>query len=425
MKYIKCNQKYKDLSKNNQYILLQYNMIYSFLKNENKTSKYIWFKFLIILFFIIINFYLIFIYASYNNYFLKDTNINPNLKEKFLKELYFIQSCLNDRKIKSFEKYDKPKITMVIPFYNAEKYLTRLLISIQNQELKELEIIFVEDCSTDKGLKLLEKYSKIDKRIRIIKNKENKGCFYSYAIGILEAKANHTMILDDDDMLLSNLKELYEISYKNNKDINDFGFIQGGLKNFDEIIRKDQILYQPKIGEMIFTHNYIGCTFIVNKIYKTEIVKNAIRTLKKEYFDSNIIIHCDTFLFIHIFYFVKSYQSYSNLFGYFHIFNEDTASGNISNKYNKLFQDTLYLVKYVSEMKYTSKYIYNRHIRFAIDILKWPIELCGERKLKVDWNNFNKVMNKILNNKNLNKKNINELYSLIKNIKRKNLNQLI
>ena len=82
------------------------------------------------------------------------------------------------------------------------------------QELKEIEIIFVEDCSTDNGLELLEKYSKIDKRIKIIKNKRNEGCFYSYARGIIEAKANHTMFLDDDDMLLSHLKELPYSKFK-------------------------------------------------------------------------------------------------------------------------------------------------------------------------------------------------------------------
>ena len=47
-------------------------------------------------------------------------------------------------------------------------------------------------------------------------------------------------------------------------------------------MRKDEILYQPNIGEMIFTNNYIGCTFIVNKIFKTDIIKNAIKELKKE-----------------------------------------------------------------------------------------------------------------------------------------------
>ena len=107
------------------------------------------------------------------------------------------------------------------------------------------------------------------------------------------------------------------------------------------------------------------------------------------------------------------------------VFNENTASGNMSNKYNKLFQDTLYLVDYISEMNYSSNNIYNRHINFAIDILNWPIELCGERRLDVNWKNLNKIMNKILNNKTLNKNKTFEIHSIIKKIKKKNINPFI
>ena len=381
-------------------------------------NKNIRHKSLFILYLTILNCFFNLIISNSKKYY----NQKKVLKKKFKKDINFIKSCLNDKKIKSFERFDKPKISLIIPFYNGEKYLTRLLRSIQMQELKEIEIIFVEDCSTDNGLELLEKYSKIDKRIKIIKNKRNEGCFYSYARGIIEAKANHTMFLDDDDMLLSHLKELYEISYNNNKDINDFGFIQGRLIDFDQLMRKDEILYQPNIGEMIFTNNYIGCTFIVNKIFKTDLIKNAIKLLKKEYFDSHIILHCDTFLFIHFFYFAKSYQSFSNLFGYYHIFNNATASGNINDKYNQLFKDTLLLVDYISEMKFSSKIIYNGHIKFAIDLLNWPIKICGEKRLEIDWKNINKVLKKILTNRNLNRNNTLKINSLIQSLKEKDIN---
>ena len=397
--------------------------IYIILKYEKKIC--ILLKYLLLFFSTILNLYLLFIFRASKNNILNYENIDSIIKEKFKKEIDFAQSCFNESKIELYEKYDKPKISLVIPFYNAEKYLTRLLRSIQNQELKEIEIIFVEDCSTDNGLRLLEKYGKKDKRIKIIRNKKNKGCLYSYSRGILEAKANHTMFLDDDDILLSNLKQLYEISYNNNIDINDFGFVQGDLNHFDQVVRSDQILYQPNIGEIMFAGKYIGPTIIVDKIYKTEILKNAIKAMKKEYFDAHIIIHCDTILFIHFFYFAKTYQSFSNLFGFFHIFNGDTASSDMSNKYNRVFRDTLYLVDYVSEMNYSSNDIYNGHIKFSIDILNWPLELCGERRLDVDWKHLNKTMNKILNNKILNENNTFGIHSLIKKIKLKNNNPFI
>ena len=73
------------------------------------------------------------------------------------------------------------------------------------------------------------------------------------------------MIIDADDMLLSNLKELYEISEKNNKDINDFSYLRGTFNNFNEIRMRNREYYQPNIGEIIFTNNYVGYTFITKK----------------------------------------------------------------------------------------------------------------------------------------------------------------
>ena len=68
----------------------------------------------------------------------------------------------------------------------------------------------------------------------LIKNEENKGYLFSYVRGILETKSKFTMIIDNDDMLLPNLKELYELSEQNDKDINDFSYIHGKLNNLFE-----------------------------------------------------------------------------------------------------------------------------------------------------------------------------------------------
>ena len=227
------------------------------------------------------------------------------------------------------------------------------------------------------------------------------------------------MIIDADDMLLSNLKELYEISEKNNKDINDFSYLRGTFNNFNEIRVRNREYYQPDIGEMIFAHNYIGSTFIAKKIMKSKIIKDAVRTIKDEYLNSHIVIHCDTFLFICIFYYVQSYKSYNNLFSQFHIKTGSSASHKMINKYNELFRVTVYLAKYVSELKYDSELIYNQHVKFSIGIFNWPLSLCGNRKLIVDWNKLNEFTNGILNNKDLNEKNKNKLYKILGIIKNK------
>ena len=81
-------------------------------------------------------------------------------------------------KNKSFNKVEIPKISIISPVYNRGKYILRFLRSIQNQGFEDIEIIFIDDYSTDNSVKLIEKYQKEDKRIVLLKNKRNKGTLF-------------------------------------------------------------------------------------------------------------------------------------------------------------------------------------------------------------------------------------------------------
>ena len=384
----------------------------------------------------IINYLLILFFIVFLNLYFNRTTIN--IYTKFKNEIDFIRSCINSTTIEKYERCSDPKLSIVIPVYNSIKYLNRLLRSIQLQKLKsspnynkihlsnniylrikvkEIEIIFIEDCSTDKGFQLLKEYSKIDQRIVLIKNEENKGCLYSYVKGILETKAKFTMIIDNDDMLLPNLKELYEISEQNNKDINDFSYLHGKLNDLYENRMGSKELYQPNIKEIFFKKNYHGCTYINNKIMKSQIIKEAVKTLNYEYLNSNISLHCDTIIFICLFNYAKSYKSYNDLFIQFHINNANSASSDISNKNSELLRVTIYLVQYISELKCSSNYIYNRHIQFGLDILNWQIVANLKLEFKVD--KLLEVLNNILKNENLNNRNKSRIYTIISLIKQK------
>ena len=373
------------------------------IKNKKKTINY-----LFILFFIV-----------FLNLYFKRTTIN--IYTKFKNEIDFIRSCINSTTIEKYERCSDPKLSIVIPVYNSIKYLNRLLRSIQLQKLKEIEIIFIEDCSTDKGFQLLKKYSKIDQRIVLIKNEENKGCLYSYVKGILETKAKFTMIIDNDDMLLPNLKELYEISEQNNKDINDFSYLHGKLNDLYENRMGSKELYQPNIKEIFFKKNYHGCTYINNKIMKSQIIKEAVKTLNYEYLNSNISLHCDTIIFICLFNYVQSYKSYNDFFIQIHINNANSSSSGISHKYNELLRVTTYLVQYISELKCSSSYIYNKHIKFGLEILNWHIDKIN-LGFKID--KLLEVLNNILKNENLNNKNKSRIYEIISLIKRQTKNKI-
>jgi glycosyltransferase involved in cell wall biosynthesis len=367
----------------------------------------------------IINYLLILFFIVCLNLCFNRTTIN--IYSKYKNEIDFIRSCINNTTIEKYERCSDPKLSIVIPVYNSIKYLNRLLRSIQLQKLKEIEIIFIEDCSTDKGFQLLKEYSKIDQRIVLIKNEENKGCLYSYVKGILETKGKFTMIIDNDDMLLPNLKELYEISEQNNKDINDFSYIHGKLNDLYENRMGSKELYQPNIKEIFFKKNYHGCTYINNKIMKSQIIKEAVKTLNYEYLNSNISLHCDTIIFICLFNYVQSYKSYNNFFIQIHINNANSSTSDISNKYNELIRVTTYLVQYISELKCSSSYIYNKHIKFGLEILNWHIDKIN-LGFKID--KLLEVLNNILKNENLNNKNKSRIYEIISLIKRQTQNKI-
>ena len=84
-----------------------------------------------------------------------------------------------------------PKVSIFIPIYNKQKYLKRSINSIQKQTLKDIEIIAVNDCSTDNSLDILREIAKKDSRIKIINQKKNYGLLYSQGNGILNSKGEY------------------------------------------------------------------------------------------------------------------------------------------------------------------------------------------------------------------------------------------
>ena len=98
----------------------------------------------------------------------------------------------------------EPKISFIIPILNKEKYLESLILSIQHQLIEEFEIIFIDDCSNDESVKIINKFLEIDKRIKLIKNKLNKGTLYSRCYGALQSNGEYINFVDPDDFVLKN-----------------------------------------------------------------------------------------------------------------------------------------------------------------------------------------------------------------------------
>ena len=113
------------------------------------------------------------------------------------------------------------KISIIIPIYNSEKYLRKCLNSICNQTLSDIEIICIDDCSTDNSLNILKEFTKQDSRIKLIEFKENKGPAIARNIGITEATGEYIGFIDSDDYPETELfyEQLYNIAKEKDADI--------------------------------------------------------------------------------------------------------------------------------------------------------------------------------------------------------------
>lgn len=109
---------------------------------------------------------------------------------------------------------ERVDISVVMPVYNAEDYLRDALKSVLSQELLSLEVVAVNDGSTDSSLAILEEFSKQDNRLRVIST-PNRGYGCAMNLGMTEAKGKYMAILEPDDRLHDGaLKRLFELAEK-------------------------------------------------------------------------------------------------------------------------------------------------------------------------------------------------------------------
>lgn len=166
-----------------------------------------------------------------------------------------------------------PKVSIIVPVYNVEKYLRKCLDSLINQTLKDIEIICVNDGSKDNSPKILEEYAKIDNRIVVI-NQENSGQSVARNKGIGIAKGEYIGFVDSDDWLdLDFFEKLYSSAIKNNADI-----ALGGIIRVTGIKKKKSLKFEKEITTDNTNLKFELCdipekSYVWNKIYKTEKVK--------------------------------------------------------------------------------------------------------------------------------------------------------
>lgn len=189
----------------------------------------------------------------------------------------------NYKKIKEFseevkdEMMSRPKVSIILPVYNVAPYLRQSLDSVIAQTLKDIEIICVDDGSTDESGKILDEYKEKDKRIKVI-HKKNAGTGAARNDGLKVATGECIGFVDPDDWILPNMYErLYNILQDKNLDIVMFtpdvfndqtqkheGFLYFQDSNFPKIL-DDKIFNKDDISPF----SYPMCVW--NKLYRKKL----------------------------------------------------------------------------------------------------------------------------------------------------------
>lgn len=171
------------------------------------------------------------------------------------------------------------KISIMVPVYNTDKYLDKCLSSIINQSLNEIEIICVNDGSTDNSLEILEKFQRKDRRI-IIVNKKNGGLTSARNAALKIARGEYCLNIDSDDWIKEGyLESVYTKAKKENLDVIITDIVYCYEKNGrytysiekDLLITDDKILSGKEYIKNFFENNFLGYTW--NKMIKTELYK--------------------------------------------------------------------------------------------------------------------------------------------------------
>ena len=339
----------------------------------------------------------------------------------------YLNICKNFKIIKKYKIMSNPKISIISPIYNRERFIYRFLTSIQFQDFTDIEIILVDDCSIDSSVKIIEDYKKKDKRIILIKNKNNKGTFIARNIGVLYAKGKYIILPDPDDILLKGIISFcYNNAEKFNYEIIRFTIYNWNKKlAYEKYVQKlgNKPVYDPLLSTNLF-YGYGELEIIDyninNKFIKTITFIKALNCLNNFYFNMQMIIFEDLLMNYIILVNAKSFY-FSKRIGYYYLRNEMSIKKN-ENKMSKIiiikhiFIILKILFKYSKNTKY-AKDMFNLHFtklnrRFIIG------NKLANLSSKEDLNFYYYTINLFLNCKfitNENKYYLNKLKKIIKN----------
>lgn len=259
-----------------------------------------------------------------------------------------------------------PRISIIMPIYNAAPYLAQAIDSVLNQSYKDIELILVNDGSTDGSDDIIKKYAQSDSRVIDI-HKRNAGVFRAREDGLAIAHSEYVMFMDSDDWYEDGLfQKIIDIIDKNQTvNIIEFKFYQtinGIQKPADYLTRSvSNAFYNIK------NEDIMAMTGVVNKCYRLEFIKKyQLKGVPDSSSSAEIPFHIVSFLLAKEIYFLDFY-------GYNWRFVENSISHN-KHKTERFLSNIWKVLDFLeSEMKRLNVYDRDQYHAYCTTILGWFI----------------------------------------------------
>ena len=279
------------------------------------------------------------------------------------------------------------KISIIIPVYNSSKYLSKCLDSVINQTYSNLEIICINDGSTDKSLTILKKYRKKDERIKIV-NQKNCGVSIARNKALEMAVGEYIMFVDSDDFIDNDMIEkLYNLTDNKRIDIVRCGYIKEykdkSTKHSIVSIKGEIIDDKGKIYEMFINNYYLNspCCQLIRKRCIKNYFNEDIKIGEDYLFNLDLYTNACKFIFI-----PECYYHYN--------YNDNSATTTISvDKIIKSCDDAIFVYSYLYsylklwniDSKKNRKLISYRIIKeFNIKLIKiFLIDIYPKKKMEI------------------------------------------
>ncbi len=213
------------------------------------------------------------------------------------------------------------KLSIVIPIYNVGKYVRKTIDSVTNQTYDNLEIVCVNDGSTDDCPQMLSAYAAQDKRIKVV-NQQNQGTYIARQVGVEAAEGDYIVFLDGDDELKPDAcAQIVSMVNETDADIVQFGMTILADKHDDEFLRWITRFLNPKKGVFEGSENMIRKCYVeeklpwnvIGKAIRSSVAKQAFRDMDQVRF-SGLDDYVSTF-YIYL-YANKLYSSERKLYNY-------------------------------------------------------------------------------------------------------------